>query len=78
MDHAPGKPPRPREVPSEGEGNLECIEEDNAYHLFMLPLSTVAVETAFHPTNRALSGFSQKTRSVTILEMLFSDGVNLL
>lgn len=49
MDHVPGKPPRPREVPSEGEGHLECIEEDNAYHLFVLHLSTVAVEAVFHP-----------------------------
>lgn len=58
-----------------GEGNLECIveEEDSAYHLFMLHLSTAAVEALVPLTNHALSSFSRKTGPITILEVLFLD-----
>lgn len=80
MDHSTGKPLSPREVLAEGQGNLECIVEegDNAYHLFMPLLSTASVEDVIHPTNHALSSLSQKTRPITILEMLFPDGTILL
>lgn len=78
MNHVLSKPPRPREVLAESERNLQCkVEGDNAYHLFMSHLSIEAVEALVHLTNNALSSFSQKTRPVTVLEMLFRDRVNL-
>lgn len=78
-DHAPGEPPRPTQVPAEGEGNLECIVEgDNTYYLFMPHLSAAAVEALVRLTNHALSSFPQKTMPITVLEMLFPDRVNVL